>query len=53
MKDHNGTDHSKHDIEPYAQAHETKAPKIHEGIFWCHDCEREFVPDEERPARQT
>lgn len=51
VEDYMKGSHAGHDVEPFAQAHDTKAPKVHEGIFWCNDCDEEFVPDAEPPAR--
>lgn len=46
----NESDHTDHDVVPFAEAHDTKLPRIHAGIDWCIDCATEVVPDEQ-PAR--
>lgn len=42
--------HSGHDVEPYALAQDVDQPRIHQRIFWCHDCKEEFVPNANEPA---
>lgn len=31
------------DIVPFAEEFDVEQPEVHEGIFWCRDCEEEIA----------
>jgi hypothetical protein len=35
------------DIKPFAEKFEVDNPAVHEGIFWCDECERELTTIQE------
>lgn len=30
------------DIQPFAEKFDVDEPRVHEGVFWCSECEREL-----------